>query len=53
MLHIASKMKINNNCSCAVIYKIQMLLFTGWLQFIPFRDRETSIHHFVNVYFCI
>ena len=38
-LHITSKTNINNDYTCAVIYKNQMLLFASWLQYIPFRDR--------------
>ena len=34
-----SKKNLNNDYTCAVIYKNQILLFASWLQLISFRDR--------------
>ena len=37
--NLTSKTNINNDYTCAVINKNQILLFASWLQFIPFHDK--------------
>ena len=53
-LHITSTTNINNDYTCAVIYKNQAPLLAGWLQFIPFVNAAlcTCLFLYLIIYVC-